>query len=175
MASLYAEKLHGDNAPLPYGLPATEKRRRLAWKPMSATTAGGRSVATGGVVQLLARPQRRTSAAPLGKVHSILQADASAGFDKLYESDAIQKAPCLTHIQRKFYDLMEAHQSSIATETVKRIAALCKIEAEIRGRPAEARRLVRLAPDGRDARGGGAVASDEHNVWPCSYPATERH
>ncbi len=85
-------------------------------------------------------PQRH-----LAKFRGILQADAFAGFDKLYESGAIQEAPCLAHIRRKFYDLMEAHQSPIATEAVERIAALYRIEAEIRGRPAEERCQVRQA------------------------------
>jgi len=85
-------------------------------------------------------PQRH-----LAKFRGILQADAFAGFDKLYEGGAIQQAPCLAHIRRKFYDLMEAHQSPIATEAVERIAALYQIEAEIRGRLAEQRRQVRQA------------------------------
>jgi transposase len=41
----------------------------------------------------------------------------------------------MAHIRRKFYDLMEAHQSPIATEAVERIAPLYAIENEIRGRP----------------------------------------
>jgi hypothetical protein len=48
----------------------------------------------------------------------------------------------MAHIRRKFYDLMEAHQSPIATEAIERIRALCQIEREIRGRPPEARRQV---------------------------------
>jgi len=37
-----------------------------------------------------------------------LQADAFAGFNKLYEDGAIQEAPCMAHIRRKFFDLMKA-------------------------------------------------------------------
>jgi hypothetical protein len=40
---------------------------------------------------------------------------------------------------------MEAYQSPIATQAVERIAALYRIEAEIRGRPADQRRQVRQA------------------------------
>jgi hypothetical protein len=72
-----------------------------------------------------------------------LQADAYAGFNQLYEGGTIQEAPCMAHIRRKFYDLMEAHGSPIATEAVQRIGALYAIEEEIRGRPPDERRQVR--------------------------------
>lgn len=49
----------------------------------------------------------------------------------------------MAHIRRKFYDLVEAHQSPIAIEAVERIAALYAIEKEIRGRPPEVRQKVR--------------------------------
>jgi hypothetical protein len=52
----------------------------------------------------------------LAKFQGILQADAFAGFDKLYEDGTIQEAPCMAHIRRKFYDLVEAHRSPIAIE-----------------------------------------------------------
>src|SRR5246127_4169044 len=40
---------------------------------------------------------------------------------------------------------MKAHQSPIATEAVERIAALYRIEKEIKGKPADERRAVRTA------------------------------
>ena len=75
----------------------------------------------------------------------ILQADAYAGFNKLYEDGSIQEAPCMAHIRRKFYDLMEAHRSPVATEATERIARLYAIEKEIRGRSPDERRRVRNA------------------------------
>jgi transposase len=85
-------------------------------------------------------PQRH-----LAKFEGILQADAFAGFNKLYEGGAIREAPCMAHIRRKFFDLMKLHQSPIATEAVERIAALYRIEKEIKGRSADERRAVRAA------------------------------
>lgn len=38
--------------------------------------------------------------------------------------ETIQEAPCMAHIHCKFFELMDAHQSPIATEAVERIAAL---------------------------------------------------
>jgi transposase len=51
----------------------------------------------------------------------------------------------MAHIRRNFFDLMKAHNSPIATEAVHRIAALYLIERQIRGRPAEERRAIRIA------------------------------
>jgi hypothetical protein len=77
--------------------------------------------------------------------NGILQADAHAGFNKLYEDGSILEAPCMAHIRRKFYDLMEAQHSPIATEAVERIAPLYAIEKEIRGRSPDTRREIRNA------------------------------
>ena len=83
-------------------------------------------------------PQRH-----LANFRGILQADADAGFNKLYEGGAIQEAPCMAHIRRKCFDLMDAYQSPIAIEAVERIAKFYQIEKEIRSRPPEERRLAR--------------------------------
>jgi len=85
-------------------------------------------------------PQRH-----LANFRGILQADAYAGFNKLYENGAIQEAPCMAHIRRKFFDVMEATQSATATEAVEHIGPLYKIEEEIRGRSPDERRAVRNA------------------------------
>jgi transposase len=46
-------------------------------------------------------------------------------------------------VRRKFYDLEQAHQSPVAKEALERIAALYKIEKEIRGRPPDQRLGIR--------------------------------
>ncbi len=51
----------------------------------------------------------------------------------------------MAHIRRKFFDLMEAIESPIATEAVERIAPFYAIEKEIRGRSPDERREVRNA------------------------------
>ena len=51
----------------------------------------------------------------------------------------------MAHIRRKFFDLMKVHRSPVATEAVERIAALYRIEKEIKGRSADERRTVRAA------------------------------
>lgn len=139
-------KLHGDDTPLPVLAPGNGKTKKARfWTYVRDNRpAGDPSPPAGWFAYSRDRrgehPQRH-----LAKFRGILQADAFAGFNKLCENGAIQEAPCLARIRRKFYDLMEAHQSPIATQAVERIAALYQIEAEIRGRPAEERRQVRQA------------------------------
>ena len=72
-----------------------------------------------------------------------LQADAYAGFNRLYEDGRIQEAACWAHVRRKFFDLQQAHASPVASEALQRITALYQIEEEIRGRTPEERHLVR--------------------------------
>jgi hypothetical protein len=74
-----------------------------------------------------------------------LQADAFAGFNRLYEKGSIVESACWAHVRRKFHDLYEAHASPIAKEALERIAALYGIEKEIRGRPPDERRQIREA------------------------------
>ena len=140
------DKLHGDDTPLPViapgngrtktgrfwtyvrdGRPAGDIAPPAVWFTYSPDRKGE-------------HPQRH-----LASFRGILQADAYSGFNKLYEDGSIQEAPCMAHIRCKFYDLMEAYQSPIATEAVERIALLYAIEKEIRGRPPDQRRDVRNA------------------------------
>jgi len=71
----------------------------------------------------------------------VLQVDGYAAYESLAKGGAVRLAYCWSHVRRQFYDLAAA--SPIATETLSRIAALYRIEAEIRGRSAEERRTAR--------------------------------
>jgi transposase len=78
----------------------------------------------------------------------ILQADGYAGFAKLYGNGVIEAA-CMAHARRKFFDVFETSKSPLARTAMDKIAALYRIEAEIRGRPPDERlreRLERTAP-----------------------------
>lgn len=73
----------------------------------------------------------------------MLQVDGYAGYRALAEKGEVKLAFCWSHVRRRFYELAAAGPAPIATEALERIAALYQIETEIRGRSAEARRLVR--------------------------------
>jgi transposase len=81
----------------------------------------------------------------LKSFRGVLQADAYAGFNALYETGGIQEAACWAHVRRKFVDVYRANDSPIAAETIARIATLYAIEARIRGQLPEERRAVRQA------------------------------
>jgi transposase len=139
-----AEKLHGDDTPVPVLAPGNGKTKtgRL-WTYVRDDRACGDTAPP--AVWFAYSPDRKGEHPQqhLSTFRGILQADAYAGFNQLYEDGSIQQAPCLAHMRRKFYELMEAHHSPIATEAVERIVALYVIEKEIRGRPPDERREVR--------------------------------
>lgn len=139
-----AQKLHGDDTPVPVLAPGNGKTKtgRL-WTYVRDDRPAGDSAAP--AVWFAYSPDRKGEHPQqhLRDFRGILQADAYAGFNKLYEDGSIQEAPCLAHIRRKFYDLKEAHQSAIATEALERIAPLYKIEEEIRGRSPDERQQMR--------------------------------
>lgn len=72
-----------------------------------------------------------------------LQVDGYAGYRALAEKGEVKLAFCWAHVRRRFFELAAAGPAPIAAEALERIAALYRIETEIRGRSAEARRLVR--------------------------------
>jgi transposase len=77
----------------------------------------------------------------------LMQADAYAGFTKLYEANRkagpIIEAACWAHARRKFFDLARLNKAPIAAEAVKRIDVLFAIEREINGLVPQERLRVR--------------------------------
>lgn len=77
----------------------------------------------------------------------LMQADAYAGFNRLYEGNRkggpIVEAACWAHARRKFFDLARINKAPIAAEAVKRFDALFAIEREINGVTAQERVRVR--------------------------------
>src|SRR4029079_14507156 len=67
----------------------------------------------------------------------LMQADAYAGFNRLYEADRkgglIIEAACWAHARHKFFDLARINKAPIASEAVARIDALFAIERGING------------------------------------------
>lgn len=77
----------------------------------------------------------------------LMQADAYAGFNRLYEAERrpapVIKAACWAHARRKFFDLARISKAPIASEAVARIDALFAIEREINGLAPKERVVVR--------------------------------
>ena len=83
--------------------------------------------------------------AHLAGFHGVLQVDGYAGYRKLARGNAVTLAFCWAHVRRRFYELATAGSAPIASEALARIAELYRIEGDIRGQSADARRAVRLA------------------------------
>jgi transposase len=77
----------------------------------------------------------------------IMQADAFAGFNSLYDAKRqpapIVEAACWSHGRRKFFDLAKLTKAPIAIEAVRRIDELFEIERAINGKTPEHRIAVR--------------------------------
>jgi transposase len=93
----------------------------------------------------------------------LMQADAYAGFNRLYEAThkggPIVEAACWAHARRKFFDLARISQAPIASEAVARIDALFAVERESNGLapPQQCRGAHRAQPAAR-RRVGDLVA-----------------
>jgi transposase len=143
---LGAEKLHGDDVPVPVLEPGNGKTKtgRLWTYVRDDRPAGSEAAAA---VWFAYSPDRKGEhpAGHLQNYSGILQADGYAGFNKLYGTGRIVEAACWAHARRKFHDLYQAHRSPIAKEALERIGQLYGIEQEIRGRSPAERREVRQA------------------------------
>ena len=145
---LASYKIHGDDTPVPVLCPGrrTTKEGRL-WtyvrddRPASSLDPPA--------VFFRYSPDRKGERprAHLANFSGVLQADAYAGFDRLY-GEKIKEAACWAHVRRKFYDIHVSLASPIALEALERIGRLYKIEEEIRGRPPDERQAVRQARAG---------------------------
>ena len=139
-------KVHADDTPVPVLAPGQgqTKTGRL-WTYVRDGRPAGDSAAP--AVWFAYSPDRKGEhpGQHLQDFHGVLQADAYAGFNHLYQDGRIQEAACWAHVRRKFYDLQQAHASPLATEAVKRIGELYDIEQEIRGRLPDERKSIRQA------------------------------
>jgi transposase len=147
---LSGTKLHADDTPVPVLQPGrgTTKTGRL-WTYVRDDRPAGDDRPP--AVWFQYSPDRKGER-PVGYLKTFrgtLQADAYAGFGRIYERGDVVEAGCWAHVRRKFYDI-NAHEkgSPIAAEALDRIGALYGIENDIRGSPPEERRSIRQARAG---------------------------
>ena len=141
-----AERIHADDTTVP--VLATEKTRigRLWAHVRDDRPFGGPDPPAAAFFYSPDRsgehPERQ-----LATFAGIMQADAYAGFNRLYEPTRkpgpIVEAACWAHARRKFFELAELTKAPIASEAVARIDQLFAIEREINGLAAEARLATR--------------------------------
>lgn len=141
-----ASKLHADDTPVPVLEPGKGRTKtgRL-WTYVRDERPAGQTTAP--AVWFAYTPDRsgKHPNQHLAQFKGSLQADAYAGFNRLYDSGDIKEAACWAHVRRKFFDIQQAHSSPLAGEALERIAELYVIEREIRGRSPDERKQVRQA------------------------------
>jgi transposase len=149
------ERVHGDETPVPVLAKHQTRKGRLWVYVRDDKPFAGQAPPT--AVFFYSRD--RTAEHPehhLAGYAGILQADAYAGFNRLYAADRrpgpITEASCWAHGRRKFFELADvtakAHGAlsvlaPLAVEAVKRIDAIFDVEREINGRSIEERLAVR--------------------------------
>jgi transposase len=141
-------KLHGDDTPVPVLCPGrgTTKQGRL-WSYVRDDRPAGSTEAPAVFFRYSPDRKGERPQAHLASFSGVLQADAYAGFDRLY-GERIQEAACWAHVRRKFYEIHVAHASPIAQEALDRIARLYAIETEVRGQLPNERAATRQARAG---------------------------
>ena len=138
-------KIHGDDTPVPVLCPGrrTTKEGRL-WTYVRDDRPAASPDAPAVFFRYSPDRKGERPRAHLANFTGVLQADAYAGFDRLY-GEKIKEAACWAHVRRKFYDIHVSLASPIALEALERIGRLYKIEEDIRGRSPEEREAVRQA------------------------------
>src|SRR5579875_283866 len=136
--------LHGDDTPVPVlapGLGKTKTGRLWVYVRDERPWGGARAPAAAYFYSPDRKGERPRG--HLADFKGVLHADGYAGFNALFEGNAIAEAACWAHVRRKFFDVHADSASPIAQEALDRIGALYGIEADIRGRPPDERRRAR--------------------------------
>jgi transposase len=141
-------KLHADDTPVPVLTPGRGSTRQgRLWTYVRDDRPAGSQDPPAVWMQYTPDRKGEHPREHLAPFTGVLQADAYAGFDRLY-GDKIQEAACWAHARRYFFEVHAAHASPIAAEALARIARLYDVEDPIRGRLPDERREVRQARAG---------------------------
>jgi transposase len=153
---LAAERLHGDDTPVPVLAKGKTGTGRI-WVYVRDDRPFGGEAAPAALFHYSRDRGGGHPEAHLAGWAGVLQADAYAGYNRLYEPgrtpEPVAEALCWAHARRKFFELADIAAnkrrgktappiSPLALEAVRRIDPLFDIEREINGRPA-AERLAR--------------------------------
>ena len=141
-----AERLHGDHTTVPVLAKGKTITGRLWTYVRDDAPFGG----TAAPAAMFYYSRDRTAEHPnrhLAGYAGILQADAYAGFNDLYEQlrkpGPITEAACWAHGRRKFFKLAEIAGAPLALEAVRRIDAIFDLERAINGAPVAQRLAAR--------------------------------
>jgi transposase len=144
---LKASKVHGDDTPI-RALGGKGKNARTArlWVYVRDDRPSGDKAPAAVWFQYSPDRQGEHPQRHLKNFSGVLQADAFAGYDKLYKDGRILEAGCWSHARRKFWDIhvrQKRQPATLAHQALVRIGELFRIEAQVNGRSALRRRRMR--------------------------------
>ena len=150
---LAAERVHGDDTTVPVLAKGRTVTGRLWTYVRDDRPFGGPNIeGTGPPAAVYFYSRNRSGEHPrqhLAGYAGILQADAYAGFNDLYDPRRkprpITEVACWSHARRKFFVLADVAKAPLALEAVRRIDKIFAIEREINGLPEVERRAQRQA------------------------------
>ena len=148
-----ASKIHGDDTPIRVlgGAKGKAKTGRL-WVYVRDDRASADTAAPAAWFQYSANRKGEHPCKHLKDFQGILQADAFAGYNRLFDEGNLIEAACWSHARRKYYDIHERDHKlggTLAHQALMRIAAIFAIEADIKGQPPDERmrqRQIRTRP-----------------------------
>jgi len=141
---LKASKIHTDDTPVPMLVPGKGKTAQARlWTYVVDDRASG---STGPAMVWYKFTTDRSGVHPQAELKSfsgLLQADGYAGYEKLYHDGRVKEVACWAHFRRKIFENHQSSPTPLTTDLLDRIAALYRIEAEVRGQPPDIRRQHR--------------------------------
>jgi transposase len=157
-------KVHSDDTPMPVLSPGNgqTKTGRL-WVYVRDDRRAGSVAASAAWFAYTPNRQGQHPQSHLANFRGVLQADAFAGYDKIFADDRVREAACMAHARRKVHDLHVREAACMAharrkvhdlhvrkatvttTEALRRIGELYAIEEQIRGQVPDERRRIRQA------------------------------
>ena len=144
---LRAEKVHGDDTPIRVlGGKGAKARTGRLWVYVRDDRPSGDRAPPAVWFQYSGDRKGQHPAKHLRHFRGVLQADAFAGYNQLYEDGHIVEAACWSHARRKMWDIHEKQHKlpgTLAHQALKRIGEIFKVEAELSGRSVLRRRRVR--------------------------------
>ena len=137
-------KIHTDDTPMPVLSPGNgqTKTGRL-WVYVRDDRNSGSTVPPAVWFAYTPNRQGQHPQSHLTGFSGVLQADAYAGYDKIFTDGRVTEAACMAHARRKIHDLHVRKATPTTTEILRRIGELYAIEAQIRGQPADERKRIR--------------------------------
>jgi len=143
---LAAERIHGDDTTVPVLAKAKTVTGRL-WTYVRDDRPFGGPAEPAAIFFYSRDRGGQHPCRHLAGYAGILQADAYAGFNDLYDAGRkpgpISEAACWSHGRRKLFVLADVAKAPLAIEAVRRIDAIFDVERDINGLAAEQRRAIR--------------------------------